>query len=132
LPLATTTTFLDNVADANVGAVYVQQNQNTPYIPQIIFIHNNYVVLANVTDLSGYNYPTGVQVSQQYTYDVYDHVNNFFEIEPNQGHAAMWGTSMFGYAYIALTDSLWQFSPENLTIPPIPRTRAYGGVGTKA
>jgi hypothetical protein len=128
----TTTTYVDNIADANLGAVYVTQNTNTPYIPKVIFIHNNYVILANVTDQANLTYPTGVMVSQQYTYDVYDHINNFLEIEPNQGHAIMWGTSKWGYAYLGLTDSIWQFSPENLTTPPIALSREYGGVGVQA
>ena len=129
----TVTTFVDNIADANLGSVYVSANQNTPYTPKIIFIHNNYVILVNVTDPSGLTYPTGVMVSQQYSFDYYDHISNFFEIEPNQGHSAQWGLSDFGYAYIGLSDSIWQFSPETLsTTSPIALTRAYGGVGAKA
>ena len=127
---ATTTTYIDNIRDIDLGDI-MDAVEGYPYIPKTICRHNRTVILANLTDLDGTQYPCGVMVSREESYDIFDHLD-FFEIEPNFGGVISWIISALDFVYVGKTNSIWKFDPNDLSLPPRCISRVYGGAGPLA
>jgi len=127
---ASTTTYTDNTLDTELGDLQ-DEVEGYPYIPKTICRHDKSIVLANLTDLDGTQYPCGVMVSNEESYDIFDHLN-FFEIEPSFGASIKWVRSALDFTYVGKNDSVWKFDPNDLTLPPRCVSRVYGGAGPLA
>lgn len=125
-----TTIFTDNIADANLGDLQ-DDVEGYPFIPKVICRHNKAMVIGNLTDLDGTQYPCGVMVSREESLDIYDALD-FFEIEPSFGAAIKWMISTLDFVYVGKNDSVWKFDPQDLTLPPRVISRIYGGAGPLA
>lgn len=121
------TTYTDNLPDTSLGDLYAPV-EGYPYIPKCIAVHGNVVILANLTDYDGTGYPCGVMVSKENSIDIYDHLD-FFQIEPNEGEEIKWIVSALDMLYVAKSNSIWKFDPDNLDIPPRNVSRIFGGAG---
>lgn len=126
----TTTSYLDDIADTDLGDAFLDVS-GEPQTPKCMAIHDNFVIIANLTSSDGIESPSGVMVSNEYSYEVYDPLNTF-DIEPHSGAEIKWLISEFGYVWVGKFDSIWYFNPANLDIPPVCATRAWGGVGKNA
>lgn len=124
---ASTTTYTDNTSDTSMGDLQ-DAVEGYPYIPKTICRHDKAVILANLTDLDGTQYPCGVMVSREESYDIYDHLD-FFEIEPDFGAAIKWVVSALDFVYVGKNNSIWKFDSKDLTLPPRCISRIYGGAG---
>lgn len=127
---ASTTTYTDNTLDTDMGDLQ-DQVEGYPYIPKTICVHDKAVIIANLTDLDGTQYPCGVMVSKEESVDIYDHLD-FFEIEPDFGAAIKWIISALDFVYVGKNDSVWKFDPKDLSLPPRCVSRVYGGAGPLA
>ncbi len=128
---ATLTSYIDIIADSNLGAVTTPSNANRPFTPKTFCISGHSVILLNLTDDAGVGYPCGIQVSTPDSYDLYDQLTNFFEVEPSFGHALLWGIDFNGFVFFARDDLIGHFDPTNLTNLPFIDIRAYGGANVK-
>ena len=124
------TTYTDNIADTSLGDLY-EPVEGYPYIPRCITIHNEKIIIANLSDYDGTRYPCGVMISNSKSVDIYNHIN-FFEIEPNEKEEIKWIISALNYVYVGKTNSIWKFDPDNLDIPPYNVSRTFGGAGPLA
>lgn len=125
-----TTTYTDNTLEADLGDIQ-DEVEGYPYIPKCMTRHNRAMVIANLTDLDGTQYPCGVMVSREESIDIYDHLD-FFEIEANFGASIKWLISAMDFVYVGKNDSIWKFDPQDLTLPPRNVSRIYSGVGPLA
>ena len=122
-----TTTYTDNTADTAIGDLQ-DTVEGYPFIPKAICRHDKALILANLTDPDGTQYPCGVMVSREESYDIFDHLD-FFEIEPDFGAAIKWVVSALDFVYVGKNNSIWKFDPKDLTLPPRCVSRVYGGAG---
>ena len=126
----TTTTWIDTIADENLGD-FQEIVEGQPYIPKCITVHSRSVVIANLTSTDGTTYPCGVMVSNEDSVDIFDH-DYFFEIEPSIGGKINWIMSAMDFVYVGKSNGIWKFDPEDLSIPPRNLSRIFGGVGPLA
>ena len=122
-----TTTFTDNIPDTSLGNEYVDTS-GTPYIADCLAIHGEFVVLANLISPDNLNYPSGISVSNEGSYEIFDPLN-IFEIEPQSGMGIKWLHSEFNKCYVGKEDSIWSFDPLKLDVPPTLETRLWSAVG---
>lgn len=127
---ASTTIYTDNTLDINMGDLQ-DEIEGYPFIPKVICRHDKAIILANLTDLDGTQYPCGVMVSKEESYDIFDHLD-FFELEPDFGAAIKWVISALDFVYVGKNNSVWKFNPKDLSIPPYIISRIYGGAGPLA
>ncbi len=127
---ATTTTYTDNTLDTDLGDIE-DEVEGYPYIPKTMVRHARSMVIANLKDLDGTEYPCGIITSREESTDIYDHLD-FFENEPNNGAAIKWLLSTIDFVYVGKNDSIWKFDPQDLTLVPRLLSRIYSGVGPLA
>lgn len=127
---ASTTTYTDNIAEASLGDIQ-DTVEGYPYTPKAITRHDKCMIIGNLTDLDGTQYPCGIMVSKEESIDIYDHLD-FFELEPNFGAEIKWLISAMDFVYVGKNDSIWKFDSDDLTISPRNVSRIYSGVGPLA
>lgn len=126
----TVTTYLDNIADISLGDIYIEV-EGYPMIPKCITVHNESVIIANLTDVDGTKYPCGVMLSYPESIDIYDHLE-MFEIEADAGGEIKWIKSTLDWIYVGKSNSIWKFDSNDLDVPPRNISRVYSGVGPLA
>jgi len=122
--------FTDNIADGDLGPEYTEI-EGVPYIPKCLAIHNEVVIIANLTSPDNLPYPSGVMISEPNSFEVFDHLN-FFEIESDSGDRIYWICSFLNHIFVGKGRSIWKFDPYNLDALPSLESRLYGGVGPLA
>ncbi|MEM2124995.1 MAG: hypothetical protein QXQ53_01195 [Candidatus Methanosuratincola sp.] len=130
IPNKDQTYYVDSVSDSELGSVFVERT-TTPYLPKAITVHDDRVVIANLTSPDGVSYPTGLMVSEPYSVDVYN-PSSLIEIGPNSGGQILWLISAFGYVYVGKENSIWRVNPNALTERPVLETENFGAVGPLA
>jgi hypothetical protein len=122
--------FIDENLDSEITGTF-EDIEGQPFIPKTFCIHNNKVVMANLTSPDNQVYPSGVMVSKEKSCDVFDH-EEFFEIESQSGGQIRWLLSYLNFVFVGKDDSIWKFDPYNLDLSPSLESRLYGGVGLLA
>jgi hypothetical protein len=127
----TTTAFVDEVLEDELGDLLAMEVEGAPLIPKCICLHKKKVIIGNLTGPDGTLYPSGVMVSNADSVEIFNH-SLMFEIENHRGTAIKWLLSAFNRVYLGKEDSIWSFDPDNLTEEPTLETRLYAGVNPQS
>lgn len=124
----TTLSYSDVVEDENLGTSIHNEVEGYPYIPKAICVHDDKVVIANLTGPDGVTYPSGIMVSKKGSYEIFDDME-FFEIEKDSGKQILWLISAFNRVFVGKEDSIWSFDSNHLEQPPKLESRFYSAMG---